>query len=228
MFWPDQEDAVMIMYSNQVPLTITDITQPTVSTNYITFATQEFAPFLVGSYVVVAGTNPTYFEGTYLVTACDTGSVTIASTVSQQWSSSGTVSPAYTWNYNPDWASVTAGWMRMYSTPNVGTILVAGDLTAVPVADPTDTDEYPVTVQWSQAFGLNQVPTTWEPTVLNVANQLEVPLRGPALDAFPCNGQFFLCSYWDTVVFSPINYSTTSAPILGVRQFNQEIGRAHV
>jgi hypothetical protein len=79
-------------------------------------------------------------------------------------------------------------------------------------------------VQWSQAFGLNQAPTTWTPTVTNVANQLEVPLRGPALDAFPCNGQFFLCSYWDTVVFSPINYSTTSAPILGVRQFNQGRG----
>jgi hypothetical protein len=79
-------------------------------------------------------------------------------------------------------------------------------------------------VQWSQSFGLNQAPTTWSPTVTNVANQLEVPLRGPALDGFPCNGQFFLCSYWDTVVFSPINYSTTSAPILGVRQFNQGRG----
>jgi hypothetical protein len=86
------------------------------------------------------------------------------------------------------------------------------------------TEIYPVTVQWSQSFGLNQAPTTWTPTVANIANQLEVPLRGPALDAFPCNGQFFLCSYWDTVVFSPINYSTTSAPILGVRQFNQGRG----
>jgi len=71
---------------------------------------------------------------------------------------------------------------------------------------------------------LNQAPLTWEPTVTNVANQLEVPMRGPALDAFPCNGQFFLCSYWDTVVFSPLNYSTTSAPILGVRLYNQGRG----
>ena len=81
-----------------------------------------------------------------------------------------------------------------------------------------------MTVQWSQAFGLNQAPLTWTPTVTNVANQLEVPLRGPALDAFPSNGQLFLCSYWDTVVFSPINYSTTSAPILGVRLYNQGRG----
>jgi hypothetical protein len=79
-------------------------------------------------------------------------------------------------------------------------------------------------VQWSQAFGLNQAPLTWQPTITNVANQLEVPLRGPTQDAFPCNGQFFICSYWDTVVFSPINYSTTSAPILGVRLFNQGRG----
>jgi hypothetical protein len=112
--------------------------------------------------------------------------------------------------------------MRIYSTPNVGSILVAGNLTVTNLDD-TET-LFPVTVQWSQSFGLNQAPRTWEPTITNVANQLEVPLRGPALDAFPCNGQFFLCSYWDTVVFSPINYSTTSAPILGVRQFNQGRG----
>jgi hypothetical protein len=112
--------------------------------------------------------------------------------------------------------------MRIYNTPNVGSILVAGNLTAINNND--ETESYPVTVQWSQAFGLNQAPLTWTPTITNTANQLEVPLRGVALDAFPCNGQFFLCSYWDTVVFSPLNYSTTSAPILGVRLFNQGRG----
>jgi hypothetical protein len=106
----------------------------------------------------------------------------------------------------------------------VGSILVAGNLTVTPVSDPTTTQVYPVTVQWSQSFGLNQAPATWQPTITNIANQLEVPLRGPALDAFPANGSFFLCSYWDTVVFSPLNYSTTSAPILGVRLYNQGRG----
>jgi hypothetical protein len=111
----------------------------------------------------------------------------------------------------------------------VGSILVAGNLTAEVYVAPgsstvTKTVKYPVTIQWSQAFGLNQAPLTWTPTITNVANQLEVPLRGQALDAFPCNGQFFLCSYWDTVVFSPLNYSTTSAPILGVRLYNQGRG----
>ena len=110
----------------------------------------------------------------------------------------------------------------MYSTPNVGSILVAGNLTVTNQDD--SISKYPVTIQWSQAFGLNQAPLTWEPTITNIANQLEVPLRGPCVDAFPCNGMFFLCSYWDTVVFSPMNYSTTSTPILGVRLYNQGRG----
>jgi hypothetical protein len=118
--------------------------------------------------------------------------------------------------------------MRLYNTPNVGSILVAGNLTAeeyIQSGQPeTTTQNFAVTVQWSQAFGLNEAPGSWAPTVTNVANQLEVPLRGPALDAFPSNGNFFLCSYWDTVVFSPLNYSTTSAPIIGVRLYNQGRG----
>jgi hypothetical protein len=106
----------------------------------------------------------------------------------------------------------------MYATPNVGNILVAGNLTVVNLDDTITT--YPTTVQWSQSFGLNQMPLTWEPTVTNVANQLEIPVRGPVLDAFPSNGQFFLQSYWDTVIFSPLNFTTTSVPVLGVRLYN--------
>lgn len=224
-FWPDQPGAVMVSYSNQVPLDIYDIQPASITTKIITFTkTQVVPPFAVGGYVQLANVLPRYYNGTWLVTACTTTTVTIVNGVSDAYNSSGTVAPAYTWNYNANWSSVYAKFMRLYNTPNVGSILIAGNLTATPVVDPTTTELYPVTVQWSQAFGLNQAPTTWTPTVTNIANQLEVPLRGPALDGFPCNGQFFLCSYWDTVVFSPINYSTTSAPILGVRQFNQGRG----
>ena len=224
-FWPDQPNAVLVSYSNQVPLDIDTIAPASTTEKLITFVdTQAVAPFAVGSYVQLADVNPRYYNGTWLVSACTTTDVTIVCNVSDAYLNGGTVAPAYTWNYNANWSSVYAKFMRLYNTPNVGSILVAGNLTATPVSDPTATELYPVTVQWSQAFGLNQAPTTWTPTVTNVANQLEVPLRGPALDAFPCNGQFFLCSYWDTVVFSPINYSTTSAPILGVRQFNQGRG----
>jgi hypothetical protein len=223
-FWPDQPNAVMVSYSNQVPLEVDDITPVTLTTKLVTFVdTQAVAPFAVGGYVSLTNVEPRYYNGTWEVFACTTTDVTIINNVTDAYLAGGEVAPAYSWNYNADWSNVFAKFMRLYNTPNVGSILVAGNLTATNV-NTSAIELYPVTVQWSQAFGLNQAPTTWTPTVTNVANQLEVPLRGPALDAFPCNGQFFLCSYWDTVVFSPINYSTTAAPILGVRQFNQGRG----
>jgi hypothetical protein len=224
-FWPDVPNAAMISYSNQVPLDVTDIQPNGLTEKIVSFddVSPDPAPFVVGGYVTLTEVLPRYFNGTWEVTACTTSSVTIVCNITDAYSTGGKVAPAYSWNYNPDWSQVYAKFMRLYNTPNVGSILVAGNLTATNAL--TDATElYPVTVQWSQAFGLNQAPTTWTPTVTNVANQLEVPLRGPALDAFPCNGQFFLCSYWDTVVFSPINYSTTAAPILGVRQYNQGRG----
>lgn len=181
------------------------------------------APYTSANSILISGIN-NFFNGIYPVVSSTTLEIVYTAQPGGGYpiGTIGEVSPAYTWNYNPNWKKVIANFMRIYSTPNVGSILVAGDLTVTNLDDTIS--RYPTTVQWSQAFGLNQAPQTWQPTVVNVANQLEVPLRGEALDAFPCNGQFFLCSYWDTVVFSPINYSTTSAPILGVRQFNQGRG----
>jgi len=129
----------------------------------------------------------------------------------------------YTWNYNTDWSSLTAGFMRIFSTPNVGSILIAGNLTADVISTGTVLQQ-PYTVRWSQAFGVDSGPTTWEPTLSNVANELEVPLRGPAIDGFPCNGNFYVMSYWDTVVFQPISYQTVAAPVLGVRLHTQGRG----
>jgi hypothetical protein len=235
MFWPDNGPggtiSPLIMYSNQQPINVGNIgiTSSTWRTAYFTATSNvtsfTSAPFQVGANVIIAGANPRYYDGTYPITACDTTSVTFVSSITDPFVYDGnaTVSPQYTWNYNPNWNSVYAKFLRQYNTPNVGSILVAGNLTANPV-NTTSTVSYPVTVQWSQNFGLNSAPQTWVPTVVNVANQLEVPLRGPALDGFQCGGLFFLCSYWDTVVFSPLNYATTSAPILGVRLFTQGRG----
>ena len=230
MFWPDAPGAILVMYSNQTPLSIANIAPgATPATNVITFDVEQDAPpFDVGNYILISGIvnpAPIQLNGQFLVTACDTTTVTYATTVagSYTWSTGfPDVAPLYTWNYNPKWKGLFAGWMRLYSTPNVGCILVAGNLTATTIDDVVE--NYPVTIQWSQAFGLNQAPLTWTPTIVNVANQLEVPLRGPAIDAFPSGGNLYLCSYWDTVVFSPINYSTTSAPIIGVRLYNQGRG----
>lgn len=133
------------------------------------------------------------------------------------------LSAGYVWNYNSEWSSLSAGFLRLFNTPNVGSILIAGNLTATNAISSIVTN-YPTTVRWSQAFGLNDGPTTWEPTTLNVANELEVPVRGPVVDGFPCNGNFFVCSYWDTVVFSPISYQGGNTPVLGIRPFNQGRG----
>jgi len=201
---------------------LVDTTQ-TVASTAIDGAPFATAPFSAGASIIIADIN-NYYNGIFEVVSSTTQTIDYLATPGAAYPGGplGTVSSAYTWNYNPNWKSLTAGFMRIYSTPNVGNILVAGDLTAVDLNDVIY--RFPVTVQWSQAFGLNQAPLTWEPTITNVANQLEVPLRGTVLDAFPSSGQLFLCSYWDTVVFTPMNYSTTSAPILGVRLYNQGRG----
>lgn len=131
------------------------------------------------------------------------------------------VTPDANWNYDVGVTKTTAGFVRNYSSPNVGNILVAGNLDKVSGGTTTN---YPTTVRWSQAFGLTGVPTTWEPTLSNIANEQEVPVRGPLIDGFALGGNFYVCSYWDTVVFSPISYQNSSAPIFGVRLLNQGRG----
>lgn len=211
---------VMTQYSNILPAGISNITYVSLNEMQITFDTP-FAttPYTAGEYITISGVNG-FFDGTFPVASCTTTTLNYTAIVSATYpgGSIGSVAPQYAWNYNPEWSSVYAGFLRLYTTPNVGSILVAGNFTAT-LLDGTEVN-YPVTVQWSQKFGLNQAPGTWEPTLLNVANNLEVPLRGTVLDAFPCNGNLYLQSYWDTVVLSPINFTTTSTPILGVRLFN--------
>lgn len=132
-----------------------------------------------------------------------------------------TVTPDASWNYDVGVTSTRAGFVRNYCSPNVGNILIAGNLTKVIAGTEYN---YPTTVRWSQAFANQGYPTTWEPTLSNVANEQEVPVRGPLIDGFFLGGSFFVCSYWDTIVFSPISYQNTTAPIFGVRLFNQGRG----
>ena len=222
MFLPDTPgDPRLIPYSDTLPISINNIVYNSPTTMLMTFTTQAVAPYTTGDQIQISGTG-TYFDGSFQVVSCTTADLVYLAVPQANYPGGGTVAPQYNWNVNTNWQSYYANFMRLYSTPNVGSILIAGNLTALQ-QDSTEVN-FGTTVQWSQAFGLNQAPITWAPTITNVANQLEVPLRGPALDGFPCNGQFFLCSYWDTVVFSPLNYSTTSAPILGVRLFNQGRG----
>ena len=128
----------------------------------------------------------------------------------------------YVWNYNPAWTRLAAGFMRIYATPNVGSILIAGNLTATTTG--STIVRQPTTVRWSQAFGINAGPTTWAPTLTNIANELEIPVAGPIVDGFRSGTNFVICSYWDSVIFSPIGYTSTVAPVLGIQPLNQGRG----
>lgn len=215
----------MIRYSNTLPAGIANITYVSATEQQITFDTAyASAPYAANDEIVISGVN-TFFDGTFLVVSSTTTTVNYTASPGGAYpgGSVGSVAPLYCWNYNPEWTSYAAKFMRLYNTPNVGSVLVAGNLTATKTDGTIEV--YPNTIQWSQSFGLSEAPLTWEPTVLNVANQLEAPLRGEAIDAWPCNGNLFIQSYWDTVVLSPINYTTTNTPVLGVRLFNQGRGQ---
>lgn len=128
----------------------------------------------------------------------------------------------YVWNYDIGVTATRAGFMRNFCSPNVGNILIAGNLTKDLAAGTTV--NYPTTIRWSQAFANTGVPATWVPTLSNIANEQEVPVRGPLIDGFFLGGNFYICSYWDTVVLSPIAYQNSTAPVFGVRLFNQGRG----
>jgi hypothetical protein len=138
-------------------------------------------------------------------------------------------SQTYVWNYEstitPAVTKVTAGFVRNFCSPNVGNILIAGNL--VKTIGGVNY-QYPTTVRWSQSFANTGVPATWTPTITNVANEQEVPLRGPIVDGFFLGGNFYVCSYWDTVIFSPIAYQTYAAPIFGISLFKQGRGLLNV
>ena len=134
-----------------------------------------------------------------------------------------TITSDASWNYESTLGvtKTTAGFVRNYCSPNVGNILIAGNLTKTVSGIETN---YPTTVRWSQSFANTGHPDTWEPTLTNVANEQEVPVRGPLIDGFFLGANFYVCSHWDTVVFSPIAYQNSTAPIFGVRLMNQGRG----
>jgi len=210
-------------YSNTPPQQILSITGDGTTVVY-EFATWTGLglPFPVGEYVRIRNCVPDTYNGIYEIIDATDNTITVYNAETASPDELGTIRPYWIWNYSPEFTSLSAGFVRLFNSPNVGSILIAGNLTGN-LGDSTE-QYFPNTVRWSQAFGIDQAPSTWEPSLDNVANELEVPLRGPVLDGFAAGGNFFVQSYWDTVVFSPINYQTTTIPILGVRQFTQGRG----
>lgn len=129
----------------------------------------------------------------------------------------------YVWNYETTLGTtaVQAGFMRAYCSPNVGNILVAGNLTKTNGGVVTN---YPTTIRWSQAFANTGVPATWAPTYSNIANEQEVAVRGPLIDGFFLGANFYMCSYWDTIIMSPIAYQSSVAPVFSVAPFSKGRG----
>ena len=129
----------------------------------------------------------------------------------------------FVWNYETSLGvtAVQAGFLRNYSSPNVGNILVAGNLTKTNSGVVTN---YPTTVRWSQAFAITGEPATWNPTYTNIANEQEVAVRGPLIDGFFLGANFFLCSFWDTVIMAPIAYQSSTAPVFSVAPFSSGRG----
>jgi len=131
--------------------------------------------------------------------------------------------PVYLWNYytNQGWTNLTAKFLRVYSSPNIGSILIAGNLS---YQQGGNSYNLPNTLRWSQNFGLNSGPTTWQPTYTNTANEVEIPVRGPIVDGFALNGNFYIFSYWDVAVLQPISYQSTTAPVFGIAPVTQGRG----
>jgi hypothetical protein len=104
----------------------------------------------------------------------------------------------------------------------LGNILVAGNLQKT-LSNGT-VQNLTTTIRWSQNFAPNGIPPTWAPTINNVANELEIPVRGPIVDGFSLNGNFYILSPWDTVVMAPIGYTVSTAPVYAIRLFNSGRG----
>ena len=144
----------------------------------------------------------------------------------------------YVWNYDqaydingnvvPAYSSLIAGFIRVYNSPNVGSLLVAGNLAGTLNANVYPNggtiQDLPTTIRWSQNFGINSGPTTWVPTVTTIANQVEAPLRDQVVDGFPLNGNFYFFSYWDCALLSPIAYTSTNAPVFGLKPLSRDRG----
>ena len=76
--------------NNVPPLSITSIISTGTSVT-LTFATQQSAPYSIGSTIIVSEVNPAQYNGDYVVTACTTSTVTYSSTVTESYVNSGTI-----------------------------------------------------------------------------------------------------------------------------------------
>ena len=120
----------------------------------------------------------------------------------------------FVWNYDASVTTVEAGGLRPYNSPK-GNLLVAFNLTFNNTSGTVDRQGN--TVRWSQRFGTNPVPTTWALTEQNIANEVDMPLRGFIRDAVVLRDKMFFFSEIDVGEMYPLNYTQSNTPQFGVK-----------
>ena len=107
----------------------TTATSGSAGTATITFAAQTVAPFIVGQSIVVAGVTPTGYNGTQIVTACTTTSVSYTNATTGAQTVAGTVTGT---SFTSSW-KIEGAIMR--SSSAAGTRLVGSPTTTVLAQD---------------------------------------------------------------------------------------------
>lgn len=127
------------------------------------------------------------------------------------------------WNYyTATRSSVKAKFIRLFNSPNLGPILVAGGLTS-DLNSGIELSE-PMTVKWSQNTSLTSVPVTWSPTLTTVAETKEIPGSGQVIDGFQMGDTFYLFTYRDVIALMPISYTSSDAPVFITKVINRGRG----
>ena len=127
---------------NQFVLTTTGASG-TAGTATLTFATQAVAPYIVGQSITVAGVTPTGYNGTYIVTACTTTSVSYANATTAAQTVAGTItgsSYCAAWDFSGQiMRSSSAAGTRLVGTPQLNRVAADANASTWAIALTADT-----------------------------------------------------------------------------------------
>lgn len=131
--------------------------------------------------------------------------------------------PGFIWNYEAGLgvSRVTASFVRAYASPH-GNVLVAGNL--IKYLTTGITQVLQATLRWSDLFANGSAPLTWNVSLTTFSNEVDLPVRGPLIDGYHFNGNFYVASYWDTCSLFPIAYQSTTQPVFSIKLINSGRG----
>ena len=127
---------------NQFVLTTTGASG-TAGTATLTFATQAVAPYIVGQSIVVAGVTPAGYNGTQIVTACTTSSVSYTNATTAAQTVAGTItgsSYCAAWDFSGQiMRSSSAAGTRLVGTPQLNRVAADANASTWTIALTADT-----------------------------------------------------------------------------------------